>query len=62
MAAMFSKVNGYGTMYLLHIILKTVALIWLNKSPAKEMAELILSIRIGGGSLLLATCQGNYDI
>lgn len=56
--AMFLKGNGCGTMYPTLFIQKKAALTWLNRPPAREMVGLILSTKIGGGSLMHANCRG----
>jgi hypothetical protein len=57
-SAMFLKGNGCGTMDPTLFIQKKAALTWLNRPPAKEMVGLILSTKIGGGSLMHANCRG----
>lgn len=56
--AMFLKGNGCGTMNPILFIQKKAALTWSNRPLAKEMAGLILSTKIGGGSLMHADCRG----
>lgn len=46
-----------GTMYPALFIQKKAALTWLNRPPAREMVGLILSTKIGGGSLMHANCR-----
>lgn len=57
--AMFLKGNGFGITCRILFIQKRVALIWSNRLLAKEMGDLIPSIRIGGGSLMDVIFQGN---